>query len=93
MTLPLEDILIKIYEVIEHILPFLVPFIHFILPIIVIIGGFLRTFIGENLFPYFPLYPETEDYTIWIIAGSSVLLFSLLFLFIMPERRNGKKEN
>ena len=92
MSLPLEDILNKIYEIIDQILPYLVPFIQFVLPIIVIIGGFLRSFIGDNLFPLFPLYPETENYTIWIIVGATIILFSLMFLFIMPERKNGRNE-
>lgn len=87
----IENILNTIYDIIEKILPILVPFIGFILPIIIVVGSYLRSFIGTNLFPYFPLYPETGNYIPWIIISGLIMMLALVLIFLKPERTNDKK--
>ena len=86
-----EEIVNKINNIVEKIVPILIPFIRIILPIVIIIGSFLRTVIGDYLFPLFPLFPDSKIYTFWIISGSLILIIALFFLIKMPERENVKE--
>jgi hypothetical protein len=81
-----EEVLTQIYVVIEKILPVLFPFMAFILPPVIWLGQFMRLFIGESLYPYFPLDPAFQNLTPWYIIGGSVGLVALILLFIRPDR-------
>ena len=82
----LTQILTQTYIVIEKILPALIPFMAFVLPPIIALGQFMRLFIGESLYPYFPLDPAYQNLTVWYIIGGSVGLLALILLFIRPDR-------
>ena len=81
-----DEILTQIYAVIEYILPALLPFMGFVLPPIVALGQFMRVFIGESLYPLFPLDPTFQDLVPWYIIGGVIGTVALLLLFIRPDR-------
>ena len=88
-----EETLTQIYGIIEKILPVLLPFMGVILPPIIAIGQFMRNFIGESLYPLFPLDPTFQNLTPWYIMGGIVLLIALISLFVQPDRPDKGKSD
>lgn len=81
-----QEILTQIYVIIEAILPVLLPFMAFVLPPIIALGQFMRVFIGESLYPFFPLDPTFQNLTPWYIIGGIIGVLALISLFVRPDR-------
>ena len=88
-----EEILTQVYVIIEKILPALLPFMAFVLPPIVALGQFMRVFIGESLYPLFPLDSTFQNLTPWYITGGIVAAGALILLIIRPDRPERDETN
>ena len=84
----IENIINNFYDFGEKLLPFLIPLIKFILPVIVFTGDFLREFIGSYLFPWFPLSPDSHGYIFWIILSALILIAAIIMAIFYPKRKN-----
>ena len=82
----LDEVLTKAYVVIEKILPILLPFMTFVLPPIVALGQFMRIFIGDFLYPFFPLDSAFQNLIPWYIIGGILGVGALISLCTHPDR-------
>ncbi|MHA1584771.1 MAG: hypothetical protein ACTSWL_05925 [Promethearchaeota archaeon] len=87
MALDLTSILNTIYMIIEKILPILLPFMKFTLPLLVIIGGFLKIVIGQWIYPIIPIDSVGMSLIPWYIIGGVVVLISIVLAILKPMRK------
>ncbi|MCF2140621.1 MAG: hypothetical protein K9W44_11260 [Candidatus Lokiarchaeota archaeon] len=89
------EILEKIYTAIEIILPYLVPFMNFVQPLVSSFGNFLRNLIA----PFYSSLNLPADYYItrnfipYYIIGGVILLFAIFAAIKWPKQMNIKKKD
>jgi len=90
----IAQIIEKVYTAIEMILPYLIPFMAIVLPLVSGLGVFLKDLIE-------PLYLSVDlsaidfanpNYMLYYIVGGVVLLISLVLCIAWPTRPNKEKK-
>ncbi|MHA1777055.1 MAG: hypothetical protein DRO88_04800 [Promethearchaeia archaeon] len=89
----ITDFLEQIYNAIEIILPYLIPFMNLIQPVISGFGNFLRILVAPlyESFNFSPNYYLERDFLIFYLIGGLILILAIFSAIKWPVQRNSRK--